>query len=101
MLTAANGLEALDHFAERRGDIQVVVTDVDMPHMTGLQLIAAIRELGVESRFVLMSGSGPEEALRAAEQAGLMFVPKPWSPQALVEVVRQALAHAPGGSGDA
>ena len=95
VVTAANGAEALD--AVRRHHPDVVVTDVDMPSMTGLELCRAIRaDPGLRHiPVVLASGSllpGDPRAVEAGASATLL---KPFLPTQLLACVADLLPPAP------
>lgn len=67
--TARNGVEALDFIAERSPDI--VVTDIRMPGLDGIELIAKVRELELPTRFIVLSGFGEFDYARSAMQYGV------------------------------
>jgi two-component system, response regulator YesN len=52
--TALNGKEAFEKFTENSADI--IITDINMPKMTGLELIKSIRDINIETRFVILTG---------------------------------------------
>ena len=59
-LTASNGLEAVALYAEQGAQIDVVVTDLDMPGLDGRETIAAIRKLNPQARMVVITGAEGE-----------------------------------------
>ena len=69
--TARDGREALDD-DDRGGGVDIVVTDVDMPEMTGIELLRAIREDPQRPSLpvVVVSGRGSEEDRRLGLDAG-------------------------------
>jgi len=72
---AVDGLDALRRIEDRRPD--VVVTDLQMPGMTGLELVAAIRARYPSVPVVLMTAHGSEEIALVALRAGASsYVPK-------------------------
>jgi DNA-binding NtrC family response regulator len=85
VLTAADGDEGLRLYEEQRRSITLLISDVRMPNMDGLEL--ADRVLGMDSELpvVLMSGDG------ACDYGGLECVPKPFRPDELLETVRRVL----------
>ncbi len=90
--TARNGLEALEHIAVEQPDI--VITDIRMPGMDGLQLIARIHERYPDIRFIMLSGFNEFEFARQAMQFGVRhYLLKPCSEEnirdAVVEVVEE------------
>lgn len=62
--TAHNGKEALEIFQENPTDI--VVTDVEMPRMNGLELLREIRKLNSRTRGIILSGYDEFEYARTA-----------------------------------
>ncbi|MGO4543108.1 response regulator, partial [Paenibacillus sp. 2TAB19] len=66
VVTASNGLEAMIQFTEHMPEI--VVTDVRMPGMDGLELLERIKEIKSETRVVILSGYNEFEYLKKAIQ---------------------------------
>jgi CheY-like chemotaxis protein len=88
---AENGREALA-FME---DVvpHVVVTDLMMPEVDGLELVAAVRETHPEVPVILMTGQGSETlALEALERGAASYVPKGQLADKLADTVKQVLA---------
>lgn len=74
---AGDGVEALDRVMEDP-DIEVVVTDINMPRMNGLQLLAELQGLGRVLQTVVMSAYGDIDNVRAAMNRGAFdFLMKP------------------------
>ena len=59
--TASNGIEALEVLAQTPCD--VVVSDVEMPHMDGRQLLTEVRKLSEPPAFVTMTAFSTDETL--------------------------------------
>jgi CheY-like chemotaxis protein len=88
---ATNGLEALERIQFAMPD--VVITDLMMPELDGLQLMAAIREQYPLVPVILMTSRGSEEIASQALQAGASsYVPKRKLAQQLVDTVHKVLA---------
>jgi DNA-binding NtrC family response regulator len=87
--TAATGDEALEKFAERPFDI--VMSDIRMPGMNGVELFRRVRALAPSLPVVLMTGFAVEGLVQEAVQEGAFAVlPKPFDiPKAI-----RALTHA-------
>lgn len=69
--TAQNGKAALDKF-EKEGGFDLVVTDINMPVMNGLELIKIIREeLKSDVPIVIMSAHTEPEYIKSAEELGV------------------------------
>lgn len=67
--TAGNGRDALALCRERHPDI--VLTDVEMPHMTGLELAARLREEGLPCKVVIVTTFARSGYLRRALESGV------------------------------
>jgi len=75
----------------KTGDIDVVVSDISMPEMTGLELLRTIREHEPDLPVVLVTGlPALESATEAIEYGALKYLVKPVDPQALKKTVDQA-----------
>lgn len=76
----------------RAGFAGIVVTDICLPAMNGLTLMAQLLELDSDLPVVLMTGHGDVMmAVQAMKNGAYDFIEKPFSPDYLVEVVRRAL----------
>jgi two-component system, cell cycle sensor histidine kinase and response regulator CckA len=85
VLSAQDGADALRQLRHHPGRIDVLVTDLVMPVMGGRELAARMRELRPDTAILIMSGY--DEELVAGGLAGAEFIPKPFTPAALVERV--------------
>ena len=92
VLTAEGGAQALEVAEQHPGTIDLLVTDVIMPKMSGLELAAEIVRFQPEVCTLFMSGylddSLPHHELLTGRTC---FLPKPFSPADLVAKVRAAL----------
>ena len=79
--------EALSLFDAHASEIQLVLTDVMMPRMTGPQLVVELRRRNPGLRVVFMSGY-PDAELNGVDE---MFLAKPFNPTGLAQMVRRAL----------
>jgi len=96
VLEASEPAEGLRHLAEHGQLIRMVISDVVMPEMSGLEMVERMRARGGPVKVLFMSGYAPPDALRASlRQQGAAFLEKPFTPTALAERVRQLL-DAPG-----
>ena len=90
---AANGREALRLVADDRVRPSVVVTDIEMPAMTGVELAARLLAIRPTIRIVMMTGD--EERADAARRHPAIVdqvILKPMRLEAIVEAVRAAAA---------
>ncbi|MGH7636271.1 MAG: response regulator, partial [Gemmatimonadaceae bacterium] len=83
---------ALSLAEQHRHDIDLVLSDVVMPEMSGPQLVAKISQICPDACVLFISGYTDDEIIgRGLTEPGLMLLPKPFSAQELVDRVRQAL----------
>ena len=88
--TAADGAAALELLRQR--PVNVILTDLVMPQMSGVDLLKAARALAAEVEIVLMTAYGTvENAVEAMKQGAYDFVTKPLKRAQIVAVVRRAL----------
>jgi DNA-binding NtrC family response regulator len=76
----------------RAGGVSIVLSDVSMPGMSGLELLRAVKEYDPDLPFILTSGAPePEMGTKALESGAFRYLPKPFEAHELVPLVRQAL----------
>jgi CheY-like chemotaxis protein/anti-sigma regulatory factor (Ser/Thr protein kinase) len=87
---AKDGLEALKALRSQRFDL--LLLDVWMPRMNGLDLLERLRRRKTRPRVVVMtSDDAPETLLRAVRQQAFRYVHKPVEATALLQTIRDAL----------
>ena len=91
ILQATSGAQALEICKQRNSGIQLLVTDVTMPGMTGPQLAECLHLLYPEMRVLYMSGYGDYEFEQNRSFPMKWFLRKPFTSDALATLVRQAL----------
>ena len=88
--TVKDGLEALETLSASQFDL--ILLDVWMPRMSGLDLLAELRERKARPRVVVMTTDDtPETMLRAVRDQAIKYVSKPMEPGALLDTVREAI----------
>lgn len=91
VLSAADGDEALEIFQKTK--VHLLITDVNMPEMTGLALLKAVKEKGGKPVVIIISGYPNFEYAQEAIRLGVInYLLKPVSKQKLIEAVEEALA---------
>lgn len=100
IIEAEDGREALAICERPDSDIDLVVTDVAMPHMGGRELAFRLSQLAPDLPVLFMSGyTGEEVRERGMLPAGVPFQSKPFAPDALASRVRRLLDKAAAGRG--
>jgi signal transduction histidine kinase/CheY-like chemotaxis protein len=92
VLSAVNGVDALEKIAAYEGRIDMVVTDIVMPIMGGRELVEQLSARGVTARVLFMSGYTDDEVMRRGLlEPGCKFLPKPFSLNVFIGKVREVL----------
>jgi two-component system, cell cycle sensor histidine kinase and response regulator CckA len=97
VLEAANGHDALTLVAARGSEIRLVVSDMVMPGMGGMELASRLRSLSPKIPVLLMTGYTEEAIARNGDRPhDALIIEKPFSQHTMLEKVRGALAAAQG-----
>jgi two-component system response regulator HydG len=92
VVEAVDGEDGLAQIRDRL-DLDLVISDLKMRRMDGLQLLAAVRELPAPPPFVLVTAHGSERtAVQAMKAGALDYFKKPYDADEIVRVVQRALS---------
>lgn len=92
VLVAADGREALDLARRHEGSIDLLLSDVVMPGMSGRELAEHLLQLSPQTRVAFLSGYTDDEVLRhGVLDARFAFLQKPFTPDVLASKVREVL----------
>ncbi len=92
VITASEGREGIELFCQQHPDL--VITDIQMPHMDGLELLRQVRDVDESVPVILVTGHGDlDNALRALRRGAYDFLLKPINPEILLNTVRKGLEH--------
>jgi two-component system cell cycle sensor histidine kinase/response regulator CckA len=95
VIEARNGQEALKLAAEHSTEIDLLVTDLVMPGMTGQQLAALLQQTHAGLGVIFMSGYSEHAASEAAQSgSSVRILTKPFNRGALLRAVREVLGVA-------
>lgn len=104
LVEASSGFDALRLLP--RNSYDLVITDINMPDINGLELVRFVRQNAHLSRVALLiisTQSSERDRARALALGADAFLAKPFTPEALLRAVTQSLqgrgAHLPDGSG--
>src|SRR5262245_20247178 len=90
VVTAPDGREGLEILRKRR--IDVLLTDLMMPGISGVDLLKAVRQISPETEVVLMTAYGSvENAVEAMREGAYDFITKPLKRAQVVRVVGKAI----------
>ncbi len=89
--SATDGDMALQVFQER--GIDLVITDIKMPHMDGMTLLQKIRSLNEKVRVIILTGyPSSETILKTIENDGYTYLVKPVKLQAMAALIEKAFS---------
>lgn len=92
VVEASRGDEALRFCAEHAAEVDLLLTDVVMPEMSGKQLVDQLKSQYPELKMVFMSGYTDESIVHhGVLDSSVEFIQKPFTPAALVRKVREVL----------
>jgi len=86
VIEADSPLTAIEFWKIYAQDIDMLVTDYDMPELTGLELLTFLRISNPKLKVLLISGNCQEPI-----PASVIFLQKPFSPSILTETVRRCI----------
>jgi YesN/AraC family two-component response regulator len=97
VLEAVDGEDAAEKFAEANGGIALVILDFTMPKMNGVEALGVMRSKRRDVKTLFMSGYSEEMLTKKGMlDPGQKFILKPFSPNEMLQSVREALAAAAG-----
>ncbi|MEO5373188.1 MAG: response regulator [Alphaproteobacteria bacterium] len=89
--TAKDGNDGWEAIEKAGAGLDVVISDWNMPGMTGIELLKKIRSNGKNLPFIMITGRDTVESTVEAATSGVSFyLPKPFGPEKLVNKILQA-----------
>ncbi|MGZ0655819.1 hybrid sensor histidine kinase/response regulator [Coraliomargarita sp. W4R72] len=93
VVAAQDGTEALAIYASRLSEIDMVVTNVEMPFMDGPALCRALKKLNPDVKILVSSGHKQADRVREIKSCGVLeFLAKPYTADSLADRVHAILA---------
>ena len=90
VFSGASGVEALELLEKQNP--QIVLLDIEMPEMSGLEALKEIRKRQIDITVVMITAHGTiERAVEAIRQGAYDFIPKPFEPDHIALIVQRAL----------
>ncbi|HKQ79509.1 MAG TPA: sigma-54 dependent transcriptional regulator [Blastocatellia bacterium] len=91
-LTAADGREALKYIEDDHEFIDLVITDVQMPEVTGHEILGAVRARRGETPVIVITAFGSvEQAVSMVKSGAFQYLTKPFNKAKLLSLVEKAL----------
>ena len=92
VIEAEDGIDGLKKFDEN-SDIAMVISDVNMPNMGGMDMVEAMQKKGVSVPIVMLTTEGSADLIARAKAAGVKgWLVKPFQPEQLISAVTKLTA---------
>jgi DNA-binding NtrC family response regulator len=92
VITAPDGVRAFNYLNEHPDQVRLVLSDVVMPEMGGIELLRTIREHGLSIPVILMTGHPLQDEMTALQDVELTaWIQKPPRLKQLSHIIAQAL----------
>ena len=91
VVEAKDGKGAIEAFKNREFDFRLILTDLIMPDMNGVELVKKLGEMRENCKIVYMSGYRPNGFIKEILEEGIPYLQKPFNPLDLANKVREAL----------
>jgi two-component system chemotaxis response regulator CheY len=91
IVEAIDGVDGLEKLRETK-DVALALCDVNMPRMTGLEMVAELHRTGISIPIVMLTSEGQPSLIRRARDAGAKgWIVKPFKPELLLEAMNKLL----------
>ena len=88
VLTALNGPEALK--IQKRSDLDLILTDMKMPGMNGIELLESVKEIDPDLPVIMMTAHGTvDKAVEAMQKGAYSYILKPFANDRLIIYVNK------------
>jgi len=88
---AEDGMEAIE--AVKKNPLDLMISDVKMPRMNGMELLSQVREMSPLLPIILITGYGTiQDAVRVIKEGAFDYIQKPFNTETLYNVVKRALS---------
>ncbi|HHN65804.1 MAG TPA: sigma-54-dependent Fis family transcriptional regulator [Nitrospirae bacterium] len=92
VMVTSRGDEAIELLEKEKYD--VVLTDLKMPDMDGMEVLRIIKERWPDIQVVIITGYGTiSTAVQAIKMGAYEYIEKPFTPQDILEVVEKAMSE--------
>lgn len=89
VIEAEDGLDGLNKLKDN-GDLAMIISDVNMPNMNGLEMVEKIKADGVTVPIIMLTTEGAADLIQRAKAAGAKgWLVKPFKPEQLVAAAQK------------
>lgn len=93
---SSNGQEAVAILKNKKFDL--IMSDIKMPKMDGLSLLKTLKDLGITTPVVVMSGYSEYKDEQITHSGGVVLLEKPFNKAKIIELYRSYMSLLPTGS---
>lgn len=94
VLTAKDGLEAIDVFSSHKDEITLVISDMGLPKLGGWDAFQKMREIRGDAKVILASGYFDYNLKAEMVKAGAFdFIQKPYDVNALIKTIQKLISE--------
>jgi two-component system, cell cycle sensor histidine kinase and response regulator CckA len=91
VITASDGVQALERYRELRNEIDVVITDLMMPEMDGITAIRELKSIRADLPIIAASGVSGDRVGEALDAGASTFLAKPFTAEVICRVLQEVL----------
>lgn len=92
VMCAFDGAEAIKLYAQNRGQINGVITDISMPCMDGVALISSLKKLDPSVKVIAMTGMTSDANIETIKRLGIeRIIPKPYASHTILRALQELL----------
>jgi two-component system chemotaxis response regulator CheY len=92
VIEAIDGVDGLEKL-QQAADIELALCDVNMPRMTGLEMVVEAKRVGVTVPIIMLTTEGQPSMIRRARDAGARgWIVKPFKPELLIIAVNKIVS---------
>jgi CheY-like chemotaxis protein len=93
VMTAQDGLEAIAVYEHKQDQIDVILTDIELPEMDGWMMYSRLKQINPHVKVIFTSGYHDPETLARCEREGIeALIPKPFELNEVVSIVQSHVA---------
>ena len=92
-IVAENGFDGLEAYRQNHAEICLILSDVTMPIMDGIEMVRTIFEMHSDANVIMMSGRDLSDIVPDDVRRLCSVIEKPFTPEKLIEAVRKCLKY--------
>jgi two-component system, chemotaxis family, chemotaxis protein CheY len=93
VIEAIDGVDGLEKLQQGGAEIELALCDVNMPRMTGLEMVVEAKRVGVSVPIIMLTTEGQPSMIRRARDAGARgWIVKPFKPELLIIAVNKIVS---------